>query len=197
MLKDVFHRILFAGLLTVLLTTTANAFDGIRRGFVVGAGVGLTANAGWSADFSIIPDQSDNTAGFGGAFLLGYAWDNQNMIVLEANGTRYSTDIGTREDVSVVQGFVGPAWYHYFGPTGTSMYTVVGAGAYIFQWEHDALGFSDENDPGPGVVVGGGYEFTDQLQVGISVGAGRTEESEAGTRFDHTHINVMLSYVVY
>ncbi len=197
MLKNVCHRLVLAGLVAVVLTPTANSFDGIRRGVVVGAGLGVTANASWAADFETVPDVSGNSPGFGGAFLAGYAWDNQNMIVLEANGTNYSADIPTREDISVVQGFVGPAWYHYFGPTGTSVFTVVGVGAYIFQWEHEAVGFSDENDPGPGLLIGGGYEFTDQLQVGISIGAGRTKESEAGTRLDHTHINVLLSYVVY
>lgn len=183
--------------LTLLLVSVADAFDGIRRGFVFGGGLGLTPSASWEADSELIPDAGESGAGFGGAVLIGYAWNNNDMIVIEANGTAFKTDVGILDDVGAAQGFTGPAWYHYFGDVGGAVFTVVGLGAYLFQWEYTDTGLKGENDPGAGVLLGAGYEFTDHVQVGVYLGAGRTSEPGSQTRFNHGHVSILLGAVAF
>ncbi|GAB4322062.1 MAG: hypothetical protein Kow0074_13340 [Candidatus Zixiibacteriota bacterium] len=191
------RHILGAFVLLLIAASNAGAFDGIRKGLVLGGGLGAAANVSWKADFEFAPDAGENNAGFGTAIFAGYAWDERNMIVLEGNGARYVTDIGILPDVAAIQGFGGASWYHYFGDMGRSPFTVVGLGVYIFQWEYTPTALNRKNDPGPGVLIGGGYEFTDHVQVGVYIGAGRTTEPETGVEFDHGHVSVLLSAIAF
>jgi len=188
-------RISVMGLAVVmLLASSAMAFDGQRKGFVLGGGLGLAPAATWKADLNVTPELEDSGPGVGVQIVIGYAWDEHNMIVYEANAAGYnSTAYGV--DFTAYQGFNGASWYHYFGPKGKTVFTAAGLGVYSFRGELDYNGADFENDPGGGVLGGVGYEFSPHWQVGAFVSAGRT--TDAGIDFDHAHINVLISGVAF
>ncbi len=186
------RNVLFAAVLTLVLVNTASAFDGQRKGFVVGGGAGFSPNASWKSD---APDNpKDNGAGFGVNVLVGYAWDRANIVALEGNVVAYDSHI-RGGDVRAYQGFRGISWYHYFGREGRSFFTVAGLGLYAFLYENFDNNNDATNDQGVGGLVGGGYEFTRHLQVCLYGSAGRTSTSEFD--YDHTHISVLVNAVLF
>ncbi|MCX6834033.1 MAG: hypothetical protein NTW07_02680 [candidate division Zixibacteria bacterium] len=172
-----------AGVALLLLSATSMAFNGQRRGFVLGGGLGFAPESNWSTDF----DFDDSGVGFGANFVIGGAFDEQNMLVYEGNVTGWNSDL---VNTSVTQGFNGAAWYHYFGPTGRSAFTVAGIGFYVFQAEH-----YEDNDPGMGMLIGGGYEFSKHWQVGGYFSFGKT--SDPIFDYNHHHISVLVSGIAF
>jgi len=191
-----------AVLFMLLLQSTVFGFDGLRKGFVVGGGLGVAATAKWSVDVptnvvSNIPGGAteESNVGVGGHLVIGYAWDEQNMIVYESNGCAYTSDVfkdpnSADLDGKSAQSFGGASWYHYFGPLGKSFYTVVGAG--IYAWK--VTGY-EMNDFGMAYIVGGGYEFAKHFQAGVYLSGGKTADS--GIDFGHMHVNIVVTAVAY
>jgi hypothetical protein len=178
----------------MLMASSAMAFDGRRKGFVLGGGLGLAPAASWRGDLDVTPKFEDSGAGLGLHLVIGYAWDNFNMIVYEGNVVGYSSD-AYGVGFTAYQGFNGACWYHYFGPAGKTIFTAVGLGAYTFRGELDFVGIDFENDPGGGVLAGAGYEFSPHWQAGVYVSAGQT--SEPGIDYDHAHINLLVSGIAF
>jgi hypothetical protein len=176
-------------LLIMLLTATSYSFDGMRKGFVLGGGAGFCPTATWSYDFgsSTFDDQG---TGFGINFIIGYAWDEQNMIVYEGNIAGYSTQFGILPDARIYQGFNGASFYHYFGPVGNSFFGMAGLGFYIFQVEE-----ADAN-PSIGFLVGGGYEFIKHVQAGVYFSYGQTSDPYLDN-LKHMHISILINAVAF
>lgn len=213
------HILVIVALSLLLLQGSVLGFNGLRKGFVFGGGLGVAPMAKWSYDPNSVPDYivintpkgenvtDESNAGIGGHFLIGYAWDEQNMVVLEANGCYYSSDAFDMSDL--LPGYSGQslqlsscyAWYHYFGPPGGSLFSMIGLGAY--GWT--VKGF-DTNDPSVGYIVGAGYEFARHLQAGIYLSGGQTKETvysplryglTKDVNFGHMHINVLVTAIAY
>ncbi len=164
--------------IVLAVATPSYAFNGMRKGFVLGGGLGV-------APVARIEVGSYDESRVGGAanFLIGYGWDEQNLLVFEGNGTSYKPDIGP--DAMFSQGFGGPAWYHYFKPVARTFFTVVGVGFYSFSYDIED-GEEDSNDSGLGLMGGVGYEFARHWQVSFVVNGGKTD----GPFNDATHLNV-------
>ena len=177
--------------LTLLAASSASGFDGNRKGFVLGGGLGFAPVSSWSVDispfFGPISSINETGAGIGLNLIIGHAWDEQNMIVYEGNVTGWKSDFF---DMTMSQGFNGGAWYHYFGIPGRSAFTTLGLGVYLFDGEDVTA-----NDVGIGFLAGGGYEFARHWQVGGYFSLGRT--SDAGVDFDHYHLNILVSGVAF
>jgi hypothetical protein len=180
----------FGAVLVLLVATGARAFDGQRKGFVLGGGVGFAPLASWQADipvFNATVPADEQKSGFGVQFIIGGAFDERNMLVYEGQVVGYNSDIA---GWSVVQGFNGAAWYHYYGSTGRSFFTTVGLGLYYFKVE-DFAG----NDPGGALLLGIGFEFAKHWQLGLSLAVGRT--TWGGVDIDHAHINLLISGIAF
>ncbi len=171
--------------LLLIFCATSFAFDGQRKGFVLGGGLGYTPTAEFSVDgFS----GTLSNSGVGLNLLAGYAWDEFNMIVYEGNVSGYSIN-----SVDITQGFNGASWYHYFGNSDKSFFSVIGLGFYVFSVdEYDA-------DPGGGVLLGGGYEFSKHWQVAAYFSSGKTSENTFLGKIDyeHTHFSILLSGIAF
>ncbi len=162
-----------AVLLTITLVATASAFDGTRKGFVMGGGLGLGPFAHKSVDgFSSI---SDDKAGLALNLLIGYAWDEQNMLVYLRDGVFFSVDVVPGVSVNAIQGFSGVGWYHYFGPVGKTAFVVGGLGLQDYSYLDNDWG---SNDPGFGMLLGGGYEFARHIQVHGTLSFGNTSAGQ-------------------
>jgi len=177
-------RLLVVICLVIVMVSSASAFNGLRKGFVLGGGLGLAPMVRNS-----LGSFDNSEFGAGAHFLLGYAWDEYNMIVYESNAA------GSEEgNLNYAQGFGGPTWYHYFGPQGRSAFTVVGLGFYYFQVEDD-----DPTDPGGGYLIGGGYEFARHVQVAVYLSGGQTslDFPLGDIEFGHNNLSIVISAVAF
>ncbi len=183
--------------LFLFFASTGNvaAFDSSRKGFVIGGGVGHAVNSHWGKSETPL---DENKGGVGFNFLIGYAWDNRNMLVFETNATGYYSDVewGSGRftglsDQSIIQGFAGVGWYHYYPVVGVGeFFTSAGLGLYSFNVQS-----VDANTPGIGALVGLGYAYRRHFQIGIYFGGGRTSDREVG--FRHSHINILINAVAF
>jgi len=175
------------------LVSSAFGFNGLRKGFVLGGGLGFAPTSSWKGDVIDastlqIVKADESKAGVGLNFIIGYAWDEQNMIVYEGNVTGWKSDLFG--DQSISQGYNGAAWYHYFGTPGRSAFTTAGLGFYVFDVEN-----YDANDLGGAILLGAGYEFARHWQIGGYLGFGKT--SDPGGDFEHAHFNILVSGVAF
>jgi hypothetical protein len=179
------------------MCATSWAFDGTRKGFVLGGGLGFSPVTKWSGDgfYKLQNVNTDETkAGVGVQIIAGYAWDEHNMIVYELNGTGYRSGYlhsdlyGDKRDLA--QLFDGASWYHYFGPAGRSAFTTVGVGLFHFQ-----VGDDDSGDPGGAIQIGGGYEFARHFQFGLYISSGKSSLGDAD--FTHSQISFLVSGMAF
>ena len=177
------------------MVTSAGAFDGNRKGFVIGGGLGFAPTATWKSDpvtidfgfgtYTYKLDESNSAVALN--LLLGYAWDEHNMIVYEGNVVGYKVG-----NADVSQGFNGASWYHYFGPVGKSAFLTAGLGVYVLQVE------GDDADMGGALQFGGGYEFARHWQVGGYLGFGKTKDPDiSGLDYTHMHFSILVGGVAF
>lgn len=173
-------KVLLVSLVLLLFVAgTTSAFNGQRRGFVLGGGAGLAPSCKF--EYGSV---DESKTGFGMNFIIGGAFDEHNMLVYEGNIVGFNSDL--YED-NAAQGFNGAAWYHYFGQTGRSAFTTVGIG-------FEVMNVGDEyKDSGFGMLLGGGYEFARHWQVGLYIGFGKTNNPE----FDHSQISILVSGIAF
>jgi hypothetical protein len=196
-------QLLIASLLMiVLLVSSASGFDGKRKGFVLGGGLGIAPVGSSTLKISEIflledigsPRIEVDKAGSAANLFAGYAWDELNVIVLETNLIRYTSDSFYKR--RVIQGFIGPTWYHYLQPQGSSLFTSLGIGLYVF----DIKGLGNI-DPGLGLMVGAGYEFARHFQITSHLSYGKTSEKAIGSGKDvgieHKHLSVLVRTLVF
>lgn len=174
-------------------------FDGLRKGFVIGGGLGFTPIARLSASdilqfdpatgSLVIDDFSETEAGVGVNLLLGYAWNEYNMIVYEGNASGYKSR-PFAGDLVLTQGFFGATWYHYYGPKGATFFSAIGIGFYQFDVERGA-----DFDAGVGGMLGGGYEFSPHFQAGAYFSSGKT--SIGSEDWKHLNISALVSAVAF
>ncbi|MEZ5357374.1 MAG: outer membrane beta-barrel protein [Candidatus Zixiibacteriota bacterium] len=172
-------------LVLIILVSSAAAFDGQRKGFVLGGGLGFSPVLYSKTD---VFDYSETNAGVGLNLFLGYAWDEQNMLLYEGNVAGYQSN--GYNNSTVVMGFDGISWYHYFDLPGQTFYSTIGLGTYNLQIED-----GPDYDLGYGVMIGGGYEFSRHWQVGSYLGFGKT--SYRGVKTKHIHLNILVSVVAF
>lgn len=182
--------------------TRADAFDHVRKGFVLGLGAGATPYAALSTKdnpaFGAPVD--DSGPGFGYQLVIGYAFNDRNWIVYEGNVLARSPKV---YDTTFFQGFNGASWYHEFGERGHSWVTAVGAGAQVASVsDYICISFSPSDPPCPagppndlgfGGLLGVGYEFAPRWFVMAYGSAGTTKDSS--DEFSQSHVSLLLHYL--
>ncbi|HSH00836.1 MAG TPA: hypothetical protein VLB27_12325, partial [candidate division Zixibacteria bacterium] len=184
--------------LALLSAGSADAFDGKRKGFVIGGGLGPAPVVRWEGpvlEYNPVGMTwsrvrvDDSKFGVGAQLLVGYAWDEANMIVVEGNAAAMQSDI-LFDEPAVSQGFGGISWYHYFGEVGRTVFSAVGIGSYAFQIEDEEAAESEF-----GMLVGGGYEFSPHWQVGGYLTFGDTSDPLGDN--DHVTFSVLIGAVAF
>jgi hypothetical protein len=175
----------------LVLSTATHAFDGKRKGFVAGLGGGVAPVIHWSSDYL----SSDvNESGYGVNFLIGYAWNDKNIITYEGIAWLYELPQSSSE--FSIYALDGARWYHYYGKQ-RRLFTSLGVGWF--------LGGDDGEDfeiSGYGYTAGVGYEFLRQLQVGVYyIGAHKSSNSSTVDDFkvetNHSVLAVLVTLVAY
>jgi hypothetical protein len=176
--------ILALTLALMLVPLSTYAFDGQRKGFVMGFGCGYSPWAKWSRDN---PSLSETGQGLDMRIPLGYAWSNQNMLVYEGAPTFFKSN--DDEHSCATQGVWGIRWYHYFAVPGRTWFLTLGVGRAVFIKDEEML------QNGVGVVLGGGYEFTKHLQAGLYYAGGRCGIDDYHVR--HHALSLVVTALVY
>lgn len=185
-------------LLTVIaviaLTSIATAFDGKRKGFVIGGGIGFAPVTKATSDD---PEASDyDEFSYATDVTMGYAFGNRDMILLIGRTGTYLTDerllSGDPVEVSVTQGFAGLAFRHYFRSEAPSLFVTAGIGAQT--WYSDTFKFIRPEER-TSILVGVGYEFARHFQVDASISSGTTTLHHAD--YDNTTIVVTIGGLIF
>jgi len=189
------RRSLFLALIVfTVLCTSAAGLDGHRKGFVIGGGIGFAPNGHWSSnrEFSYTKEpfrfaSGENHTGLAGQYIIGYGWDEKNILVYEGNAAFYKSLFF---DQTITQGTESISWYHYFGNTGNTFYLLLGAGTYNFGGkEFDQDSFSGA------VIIGGGYEFLRHWQAGVCIGLGKTTWRLID--INASHISILTTVILF
>lgn len=177
----------------LLGSSVAWSFDGERKGFVLGGGLGVA-----STNIEVKGEPSyDNEPAIGAHGLIGYGWNDMNMLVIEANLASYEAENSL---LTVTVGWGGISWYHYFSPADRSFFTVAGLGMMNFDIHTEGPGgaYDSSADPGGGLLLGAGFSFSRHFQLGLYVSAGET--SVGGllpADFEHVNVSLLLSGVAF
>jgi len=174
-------------ILLIIFISSAWGFNGERKGFVFGGGLGYAPLIKTSPEL-----HGDQNSGLGLNSLVGYAWDDQNMIVFEGNVSAFAQK---DSNLTIAQGFYGAAWYHYFGTAGKSAFTTAGIGLYMYRVDETTDQNDMGNDMGLAILLGGGYEFARHWQIGAYFSFGKT--SEGPYDYNHSNLNLLISTVAF
>lgn len=148
----------------LLLPMEGQGFDGNRKGLVAGFGVGIAPYS----HFRISQLRADVTElGYTGEFVLGYGWNDRNVIAYNSTGCLYTTD--DLAHVTIFQRFVGIRWYHYCSGANRPYFVSLGVGVFFLGVKYDNV-----RGNGFGWNVGIGKELLKHAQAGFYVMGGRT-----------------------
>jgi hypothetical protein len=170
-------------ILTSMMSSSASAFDGNRKGFVFGIGLGGSPATHWK-----IPDiDSSGTAqGIASGILIGYSWNDANMLVYGNDHSLYFTDARSASSLVVF----ALSWYHYWGED-SKWYTKLGLGKASV-----GAMYRNTGGDGFGMVVGGGYEIFKQVQLGANFfgGKGSDAGNYSATAYSITFTATVIAY---
>ena len=163
-------KFLFALILISILASSSFAFDGLRKGFVLGGGTGVAPTAKLG---------NDSHTGLSLDFIAGYGWDEKNLIVYENNGALYKEGTGGL-GFPINQRISSAVWYHYYGKVGDSFLTFIGFGRYL----------GDGESYGKAILFGVGYEVSAHWQFKVSYAS--ADLSHFFKENEKHHLNIFL-----
>jgi hypothetical protein len=177
--------------MSIILMASLSAFDGERKGLVIGVGVGP----------GLISVEDDKNIGFMADVEIGYALNNQFQIQLVNKTAWYSAywvvDYSwmyqwvKKAKYTTVQGLSGLGATYFFQPEAPSLYLIGGIGM-AYTW---APGVDAESYTGIGLCFGGGYEFARYWRAESNVTWGKP--TGGGTHFNVLTAKVTIGYIVY
>jgi hypothetical protein len=190
--------LVFAGFSMLFLIANAQAFDGQRKGFILGGGAGFgytSFTQEVSIDYngyheSVESDREDNIA-FMTDFKIGYAWDNYWAIYYTSKVSWFGMENSLDDNVTIANGLGAAAVTHWFKPQAPSWFVAGGVG--YSTW---ALPFEDDPPDtwiGPGLFMGGGYEFSRHWGVEGYLVWGKPQEEEWGIEVSSNTFSFMLT----
>ncbi|MEZ5357886.1 MAG: hypothetical protein R3F48_03585 [Candidatus Zixiibacteriota bacterium] len=172
----------------IYVTSFCNAFDGNRKGFVVGVGTGFSPLIGWSSN----PGSNQLKIGGSFNFFIGYGLDNKNILALEANRSISSYGSHNNSRILVSNGIRGLNWYHYFNEKYTSWYAMCGVGDY-----HSAEADYDINGK-LGFIAGAGFGLNKSFKTGLYISGTRAHQgTDKETTITCYQVSLSIVYLAY
>lgn len=189
----------------LFLTSTANAFDGKRKGFLLGLGMGAGFNSfteesvdynSYYGRFQKTKSPRENKGSFITDFKIGYSptdfWEIYYTTKL--SWLHYTTLY--EGEKGVVSGLGALGITYYFEPQAPSFFVTGGMGVSMWgRFAVNLFGGSGRKfaDIGFGLFAGAGYEFKKHLNVGLNLVWGKPGDTEAGIPFNVDILSVQLT----
>ncbi len=174
--------------LACLLLTSGNAwaFDGERKGLVLGAGVGYSPIVNWRNSSQNI-NETEHALAF--EAFAGYAWDNRNMLAIGGLGS--NVFLKSAGSVWTFNGLYNLMYRHYVSEDAPSLFLVAGIGLMRFDSENDSV-----SGHGFGYEAGVGFEISKGTQVELYYAGGMTSDRESRSSRHHL-LCVVLTFLAY
>ena len=172
------------------LISDASAFDGHRKGFILGLGLGP----------SLTPVDGDNKIVLvNTSFKIGVGLSEQFQLYWSSKGAWYKTDIyfewPKSESVTELFGVAGLGMSYYLQPTKPSLYITSSIGysalSLPFDTEH-----SIDPEMGLGLSMGIGYEFSAHYSIECNLANGSIS-SDSGWSYPRWSFQVTLNALAY
>ena len=148
--------------LIFVVTSNVFAWDGERKGFILGAGLG-TGFVSHTQKANGYNSIDDGNIGFSINGKIGYALNNCLMIYNMGPGTFFK-NIHIQDDKKrmITSGINGLGISYYFNENAPSPYIMGGIGISIWRAEFEP----DIDDlEGTGIIIGGGYEYKSRFSI--------------------------------
>jgi hypothetical protein len=192
-----FMRLRVAVLAFVLVMVTvsaAAAFNGQRKGFILGGGFGFGSTSYTQTlkmNGESMTSDRENKGAFNSDFRIGYAPSDQLAIYYGSKVAWFGFTNAYDDDVTVSSGVSSLSFSYYLNTTAPSAYFNGGIG--LSSW---ALPFEDDApDPwnGFGLLGGVGYEFSRHLSAEFNLVYGNPGTNESGLKIHADVISVMVT----
>lgn len=197
--------VLLACAFAFCLSNSVQAFDGKRKGLILGVGGGyspftnstylsyhkeyynwfLPGDSGVQYVFYVPTGASRSDGGANFQIDVGFAFDEQNTIFLREQQVLISTS------PAISQGTTAVCWSHYFGETGNTLFSTMGLGqASTFYYDTDDMSASVWD--GLGLLIGIGYEFKKHFCVEVNFC-----QSQIDGYASRSHLSLMFTSTAY
>ena len=182
--------------LILIVSSNVSAWDGERKGFILGAGLG-TGFVSHTQKAKGCKSIDESNIGFSINGKIGYAPNNYLMIYNMGPGTFFK-NIHILDDKKrmIVSGINGLGISYYFNKTAPSPYIMGGIGISIWRAEFEP----DIDDlEGTGFIIGGGYEYKSRFSIEghFSWANASKEISETDYKAKFFSINITLNVIGY
>jgi len=153
MWKKLFEILIIVGIL-LSITTTVYPWDGERKGFILGGGLGFGITS--YKDTLWEGDERQTKGTLMTDFKIGYAKNNQVAFYFTNKTSWFSRDFettGISSNERILSALTGGGITYFVNPSARSLFVSGGFG--VLSWSADMT----TSHNGAGFFVGGGYEF--------------------------------------
>lgn len=173
-------------LLVVVIVPVATAFDGSRRGFILGVGGGyhttdIDREIGFP--FPAVGIVSESRSGIATTFKIGVGISNQFTLCYVRNASWY-----TATDLTAA-GIGGIGGSYYLSASSPSAFVLFEFGFADIV----SVGNRSESETGAGYMIGGGYEFAKHFQLEATYLNGDLKSGG----IDISSIQIIVTYLAY
>jgi hypothetical protein len=170
--------------------TPTHAFDGERKGFVLGFSAGASVTSFTQTLSGTFQGETDreNKFGFGTSFRIGGAFNEQFMFYYVNNVAWFSLENALGETVTIANGvgLIGVSYYLQPTPGGWYLLGVIG----VSTW--DAVFENSSASTGFGLGGGVGWEFAPHWSVEAVAEWGKPSDSEAGVDLETNAVSILV-----
>lgn len=165
----------FAVIFTFFIVGQSSAWDGERKGFLLGIGFGAGIDSYYGIQYdSLSADPQDNSSiAFAASPRIGYAWNNQMAVMYARHPLTYAVEAENGDDVQVTSCTEAIQFLYYFKDSAPSVYLGAGLGiGYFFDEEvadEPAMNYSKNSLKGPGVYGIVGFEPFKHINAELAV----------------------------
>lgn len=189
------RNVLIAGIILIIASAgRASGWDGQRKGFILGAGLGpgFTTYSRANGDTS-----RENRASLGYEWKIGYAFNDIVHLYFAHKGSSFRATGENDEQVTATGDIFGVGASYFFRPGAPSIFVAGGIG--MTAWRTPFV--SEDNDRhGGGGFLGGGYEFSRHISIELSVFGGvavSPPEEEADISYETAALMITVNAMGY
>ena len=173
---------------------TAAAFDGERKGFILGGSLGGgIIHYNREIKDSNINNENDNAGAFSADIMIGYGITDKFLLYYINKYIWFSTDRVSGEKAAFVNSMGPVGISYYFNSKAPSPVINFGLG---FAHLYAPLESGQELDYGKGIYTGIGYEFSKHYALNINYMYSRTNVEDRGIKTGTEAHSVVLAFSV-
>jgi hypothetical protein len=173
-------RMFVVAVLVAVMAVGATAFDGQRKGFLLGGGLGagmITYTQTLEYGGLSITSDRENKGAFNTDFKIGYGINERTEVYYTSKVTWFGMDNSVGDGVTIADGLYGIGVSHSLKSWIPTWYLT--GGLALATW---SAPFEENSDTwsGLGFYLGAGYEFSRHYSFEVDVIYGNPGDSEAG-----------------